>query len=688
MRIPPLFLVLVIALAGRLFAQNSDPITVTGTIPAKSIVQTVGIPPIDLSGFFTIPTLTGKTVVQFTAVTGLTGAGAPITQKFNVVMDNTGVAQNTVANFLKYVNGGLFSNSIIHRSDQPGGIIQGGTYLNDPNLSSMVPLQSCSTISGSKTVTCQSTSRAAVGMTVTGTQIPAGATITSITNSTTFVISAAATSSATGKTFTIAYPPIALEATDNLQNGRGAIAMARMNDPNSATSGWFINTADNSSRLPPASASGYAAFGRVTGTGMTVVDAIQALPVLGGNVTVTSSSTANKLVTISSAPVNFGPGWGLLGSTIQSAIGNFITLNSNASQTIDNTNGPQTFASSLFAQPFDQLPVLQNLPPDGSVNLSNLATITSVQTVPLFPPASGAASVVTFSAVSSDPSLVSVSVSGSNLYVAAAKNLNGSATVTVTATDSNGNAVDQTPFNVSVTRTAVDFGTADGIEDLLFQNSVGQLAVWYNHSPSNGALLYGGGLGDWRVVAVADWNHDGVTDIIFQNTIGQIAIWYGGSPVNGAYLYTGGLGDWRVVGVADINRDGIPDLVFQNTVGQVAVWYSGLPANAAYIYSGGLGDWRVKCVADINGDGVPDLIFQNTVGQIAVWYSCSSANGASIYGGGLGDWKVVRIADINGDGVPDILLQNTVGQIAVWYNGSYLNGSYLYGGSLGDWRLR
>jgi peptidyl-prolyl cis-trans isomerase A (cyclophilin A) len=65
--------------------------------------------------------------------------------------------------------------------------------------------------------------------------------------------------------------PIDLDAT--LTNTQGAIAMARTSDPNSATSGWFINTKDNSSAYDGS----YAAFGEVI-AGLDVVLAIGALP--------------------------------------------------------------------------------------------------------------------------------------------------------------------------------------------------------------------------------------------------------------------------------------------------------------------------------------------------------------------------------------------------------------------------
>ena len=130
-----------------------------------------------------------------------------------------GAGAATVPNFLAYVNAGAFANSFIHRSVVGLGIIQGGGF----NITASAPL--------------------ALGT------IPTNA-------------------------------PIALEYT--LPNTRGTLAMARTTEPDSATSGWFINTIDNTNTFGQGNAGGYAVFARVTGTGMSVVDAIQAVPVYNG----------------------------------------------------------------------------------------------------------------------------------------------------------------------------------------------------------------------------------------------------------------------------------------------------------------------------------------------------------------------------------------------------------------------
>lgn len=71
--------------------------------------------------------------------------------------------------------------------------------------------------------------------------------------------------------------PIANEANNGLKNAKYTLAMARTNDPHSASAQFFINTADNGFldfRSESVQGWGYAVFGRVV-QGTDVVDQIE-----------------------------------------------------------------------------------------------------------------------------------------------------------------------------------------------------------------------------------------------------------------------------------------------------------------------------------------------------------------------------------------------------------------------------
>ena len=131
----------------------------------------------------------------------------------DVVLFDT-AAPLTVANFLNYMKSGAYNSSFFHRS-VPGFIIQGGGYTFDGALNTVVV-------------------------------IPKNA-------------------------------PVKNEFSASRSNLRGTIAMAKMGgDPNSATSEWFINLADNSSNLDSQNG-GFTVFGQITASSMAVVDAVAAL---------------------------------------------------------------------------------------------------------------------------------------------------------------------------------------------------------------------------------------------------------------------------------------------------------------------------------------------------------------------------------------------------------------------------
>jgi cyclophilin family peptidyl-prolyl cis-trans isomerase len=72
------------------------------------------------------------------------------------------------------------------------------------------------------------------------------------------------------------HAPVRNEADNGLKNLRGSLAMARTDDPHSATSQFFINLVDNDFLNHRTGNFGYAVFGRIVG-GIDVIDRIAKL---------------------------------------------------------------------------------------------------------------------------------------------------------------------------------------------------------------------------------------------------------------------------------------------------------------------------------------------------------------------------------------------------------------------------
>ncbi|MEL6367485.1 MAG: peptidylprolyl isomerase [Pseudomonadota bacterium] len=72
-------------------------------------------------------------------------------------------------------------------------------------------------------------------------------------------------------------PAVVNESGNGLSNQRGTIAMARTDDPHSATASFYINLADNSRLDPRPDRWGYTVFGQVI-EGMETLDRIAAAP--------------------------------------------------------------------------------------------------------------------------------------------------------------------------------------------------------------------------------------------------------------------------------------------------------------------------------------------------------------------------------------------------------------------------
>ncbi|RYF11949.1 MAG: peptidyl-prolyl cis-trans isomerase [Deltaproteobacteria bacterium] len=71
--------------------------------------------------------------------------------------------------------------------------------------------------------------------------------------------------------------PVKNEASPSVSNKRGTVAMARTNDPDSATAQFFINTRDNPNLDRSPGSAGYTVVGEVT-EGLATIDLIRNLP--------------------------------------------------------------------------------------------------------------------------------------------------------------------------------------------------------------------------------------------------------------------------------------------------------------------------------------------------------------------------------------------------------------------------
>lgn len=161
------------------------------------------------------------------------GNGAGVAGSLVITLEPT-KAPLTVENFVTYVNSGFYNSTVFHRHarnpDLSTFVLQGGGYASPVSAAAAFPAHKA-------------------------------------TNA-----------------------PIPLEAGRGLSNVRYSVAMARTTDPNSATSEFFINTADN---LFLDGSTGYAVFGTVS-SGTALVTAMTTAPCSLSPINFDSGFTVSK----------------------------------------------------------------------------------------------------------------------------------------------------------------------------------------------------------------------------------------------------------------------------------------------------------------------------------------------------------------------------------------------------------
>lgn len=261
----------------------------------------------------------------------------------------------------------------------------------------------------------------------------------------------------------------------------------------------------------------------------------------------------------------------------------------------------------------------------------------------------------------------------------------GSAVITISVRDGDGGVASDT-FTLTVTGVNRDDFDGDGLSDIVFQHRDGFMAVWpmngenSKYPPASPGIWFQPnhpGDAAWRIVGSGDFDGDKKADVLFQYTDGTLAVWYlDGVTQKGSALLNPsnpGDGDWKVVAVADFNADGYRDLLFQYRGGTLAIWYmNGINRTGSTLVtptSAGAG-WLVAAATDLNGDGKPDIIFQHTTGTLAAWFM----NGATQIDSDLlnpsdpgSGWHVVGAANYGSTGQSDLVLQHDDGTLQMWF---------------------
>lgn len=640
MRIPIASLLLIFALRSPLFSGTEVP-TLQTALTDLTVTQNTPIADVDLTSTFSVPGVPSS-IVQFRIAYGTANTPAV----FNVKMLPAS-APNTVANFLSYVTAGSFNSTIIHRSEVAGpgsssSLFQGGTFQSP----------AFNTVATNAPINLEYSLPNTRG-TIAMARGPGPNTATSgwffnVTDNTTPF--GPGGGSADGYAAFGEVMGTGLTAVDAIS----ALPTFVATSVNPA----FTNLPLSGYANPPGLL--LANFVRVNST------AVVSLFPTTLTVNVTSCSTTTTVVGVATPlPADFHSGSRFLGTTVTGIIGSQVFLKNPADRDI---NVPLANAVPIAASVVGEVSVV-------SLTLTN--------TNPSLIAATISGSVLNLSLRANRGGFADIAVN--------ATDTNGNTAQSKFRLTVTGGLV-----NTSIPTDVNN----DGLADLVFQNNVGQLYEWLldgtgntiNFSNSLGLkpgqppkFLYPGGLGDYRLMARADVNNDGFPDLIFQNTAGQIYVWFldgSGNTINFTngvglkpglspkFLYAGGLGDYRIVACTDLNGDGFTDLIFQNTAGQIYVWFldgtgtainfgnsAGLRSgmSPAFLYAGGLGTFRIVACADLNGDGAADLIFQNSAGQIYAWFldgtgtAVNFSTGAGLrtgvaaaylYTGGLGDYRI------------------------------------------------
>jgi hypothetical protein len=276
----------------------------------------------------------------------------------------------------------------------------------------------------------------------------------------------------------------------------------------------------------------------------------------------------------------------------------------------------------------------------------------------------------------------------------------------------------------------------DGLSDLLFRDTSGNLALWLMNGTS---VLTSQTIANvplnWTVVGQRDFNGDGNADILWRDNSGNVGMWLmGGNAVISTAVIGTVPSNWSIVGTGDFNGDGKADILWRDTSGDLAIWFmngttitqsavvGNVPTNWAVAGSDMHGDifwrdsasgdvsmwvmsgtsvtstaalgvvplsWTISAVGDFDNNGSTDLLWRDTSGNVAMWLLNGTAvQSTSVIANVPLNWTVTNTGDYNGDGKSDIIWTNTAGEIDVWVmDGATISTTSTYG-NLGTYSVQ